>query len=281
VRLASLVVCTLLAGAALAQPAEPQNTPQKFGVPGKGNLLLGVPQGWRVTNNGIVEPPAAILRLHPESGDAFYVQVTSVWIAPAARAGLTDDAIRSRVEASAKRMLPRAVEKDAQLIELRGKDAVGYYFALTDRTSTNTGENYRHLVQGTVRTSEVLTVFTLLQRDPALPEKERVLRMFADAAFVPGEAAANPPPPDVLQVAKLDAAYELSVPIGKLVMTIPKGKLVQAPPGVGGGGNHPRYFYFTSGELNVSGWFEPAARFRGVAAFWENETRAWKTGGLP
>jgi hypothetical protein len=274
VKLASLLVCTLLAGAAVAQQAEPQ----KFGVPGKGNLLLNIPQGWRVTNNGIADPAAAIVRMRPESGDAFYLQVTALWIPLAERDRLTDETLRSRVEGSAKRMLPRAVEKEATLIALRGKQAAGYHFTLTDRTSTNTGDNYRYVVQGTVRSGEVLTVFTLLQRDPALPENERVLRMFADASFVPGEAAPNPPPPDYLQIAKLDTTYELSVPISKLTMTVPRGQLVQTP---GGGGNHPRYFSFSDGALNVSGWFEPAGQYRGMNAFWENETRAWKTRGLP
>ena len=272
--IAAFLACALADFAAAQAPA-----PQPFGVPGRGNLLLTVPKDWRAIDQGLADPASVLVRMRPASGDAFYLQLTSVWLTPEKRAGVTDELIRSRVQESAKRMLPKAVETEAPLLELRGKEAVGWYFALTDRTSPNTGSEYKYVVQGTVRTGELITVFTLLHRDPAIPEKEQVLRMLADASFARGAAVASAPRPDALQVASLDTSYELSVPVSRLVMTIPKGKLTRGPAAAGN--NHPRYFYFLDGVLQVSGWFEPAEKFRGVPSFWEGETRAWQSRGLP
>jgi hypothetical protein len=283
VRPAAIAIAAVLAGAlagpAAAQPIEAQ----QFGVPGHGNLLLAVPKEWRVVNQGSADPPVVIVRMHPPTGDAFYLQLTAVWLQPEMLATMTDEMIKTRVQQSAGRMLPRAVETEASLVELRGKDALGYYFALTDRNSKNAGTEYKYVVQGTIRTGELVTVFTLLHREPAPAEKEQMLRMIADAGFAKGAATANTPRPDALQVAALDTGYELSVPVSRLVMTIPKAGLTRATNAFGGAADNPRYFNFTdSGRgLTLSGWFEPEQKFHGVQAFWESETRAWKERGLP
>jgi hypothetical protein len=62
-------------------------------------------------------------------------------------------------------------------------------------------------------------------------------------------------------------------------MVIPKAGLARGT----GGGASPRYFYFSDSTrgLVVSGWFEPAQAFKGVEAFWSEETASWKRGGLP
>jgi hypothetical protein len=279
IAIAAVLACTLAGLAAAQAPAAQAPAAQPFGVPGRGNLLLNVPKDWRVIDQGLADPASVLVRMRPATGDAFYLQITSVWLTPDKLAGVTDELIRSRVQESAKRMLPKAVETEAPLAELRGKDAIGWYFALSDRTSPNAGNEYKYVVQGTVRTGELITVFTLLHRDPTIPEKEQVLRMLADASFARGAAAASAPRSDALQVASLETSYELSVPVSRLVMTIPKGKLTRGPAGAGG--NHPRYFYFLDGTLNVSGWFEPAEKFRGITSFWEGETRGWQSRGLP
>jgi hypothetical protein len=174
------VLAWTLAGAAAAQPARPQ----RFDIPGRGNLLLAVPPGWHVIDQARVSPPTLILRMRPASGDAFYVQITSVLVPPDKLASLGDEGIKSRVQESAQRMLPRALETEATLTELRGKGTAGYYFALTDRASPNSGDDYKYIVQGTMRSAALITVFTFLHRESASAEKELALRMLADASFL-------------------------------------------------------------------------------------------------
>lgn len=174
-------------------------------------------------------------------------------------------------------MLSQALEKQATLVELRGREAHGYHFSLTDRGSTNKGGDYRYVTQGTLATGELIVIFTLLHRDPAPPEKPRVLELLADARH---SAEAAPPRRDALQLRDLGQSYELSVPVSRLVMTIPKSAMGSAKR-QRGASNHPRYFYFSGGGLNVSGWFEPASGFRGIKPFWEQETAVWEKRGLP
>ena len=81
-----------------------------------------------------------------------------------------------------------------------------------------------------------------------------------------------------LAVVEREAVYELTVPVSRLVMTIPKAALVPAK----GGNDSPRYFYLhdkTAG-LIMSGWFEPAERYPGLQQLWSSDTAAWRKKGL-
>ena len=103
-------------------------------------------------------------------------------------------------------------------------------------------------------------------------------------ALLPSAAGSQPPAaarPDVLQVAALEQSYELSVPVSRLVMSIPRGRLEPTKNPLGGSADHPRYFYFVDRAFNVSGWFEPAQGFRGMQKFWEDETQNWRKRGFP
>lgn len=86
-----------------------------------------------------------------------------------------------------------------------------------------------------------------------------------------------------LQIAEQKEAYELSVPVSQLIMTIPKGGLAQTKTAVGGSTASPRYFLFEDKAIHliISGWFESDDGFKGIKAFWKNETNAWSRGGLP
>jgi len=267
-----LSACALVS-TALAQPAETRS----FSVPGHGSLMLDVPKGWRVAERPTGEPPSIYVRFDPPSGDAFVLQITAVWLDAEKRAKQTPEAMKAREQEQADGMLAQAEEKQAKVVELRGRQAHGYHYSLADRTSANKGDDYKYLTQGTLLTGELVTIFTLLQREPVARDKARVLQMLADARHS-SEAAA--PRADALQVKESASAYELSVPVSKLVMTLPKSGMPGAKrqPNVA---DHPRYFYFSGRGLNVSGWFEPASGFHGIQPFWENETATWRKQGLP
>jgi hypothetical protein len=83
--------------------------------------------------------------------------------------------------------------------------------------------------------------------------------------------------PDAIQITQTGTHYVLTVPVSRLVMRLPKGNLVQANPGTGGGTSSPRYFYFKDREAPfiISGWFESQDGFTGVQRFWASEMAAW------
>jgi hypothetical protein len=169
------------------------------------------------------------------------------------------------------------VEKEATLAELRGNDAYGYHYSLADRAPTSDPDDYKYVTQGTLLSGEMATIFTFLHRDAAPGEKRQVLQMLAGARH---SKEAAQPRADALQVQDLEESYELSVPVSRLVMNIPKSGLPRARRPASPN-SHPRYFYFVDGLLNVSGWFEPASGFTGIKPFWARETEAWRKRGLP
>jgi hypothetical protein len=247
---------------------------RQYSLPGHGSLVLKVPSGWRALDRSLPKPPSVLLRFAPASGDAFKVQVTTAWIEPAKRDS-SPASLKERVQATAKNLLKQSVEAEATILELRGDHAQGYYFSLTDRGQGSGPDDYKYLTQGTVLTGELTIVFTILQREPGLPDRERALRMFADAVHSKTELpAAAPDTSERLRIFERERVYELSVPVSRLVMTIPREGLTKMPMGT-----HPRYFYF-AGEMIVSGWFESGQRFKGIPEFWKSETDAWKRQGL-
>ena len=191
-RLAAVgVVAWALSGSIRAQEPAPA---QQYPIPGHGRLVLSVPAGWRVLSESLDKPPAVFLHFRPGAGDAFDVQVTSVWVDAAKRASLAPDSVKAGVERTAAEALPKAMEKEAAIVELRGREAFGYYFSLTGQGSPAEARDYRYLTQGTVVTGEVMTAFTILYRDPTPPEKEQGLRMLRNAAYskaAPPDAGAS------------------------------------------------------------------------------------------
>lgn len=148
---------------------------------------MSVPKGWRVDARPLQVPPSVALRFRPASGDAFSIQVTSVWLDPSRRPDVTPDSIKQQVRASAEASLPKAVEKKVTLVKLRGKRVVGYYFSLTERGRSAGPGNYKYMTQGSFLIGPMLTVFTVLRRNPRGAENEQALRVFANAIYSPAQ----------------------------------------------------------------------------------------------
>src|SRR5262245_9833673 len=172
--------CMILAAFALSGLLGPLGAQEevslRFTVPGRGALQLNVPREWRAISKPLDEPASVILRFRPATGEAFLVQVTAVWLDPPKLAKNTPEKLKADVRGTADRLLSQAVEKEPVIEELRGAQTLGYHYSLTDR-APKPGE-YKYLAQGIFVTGELLTIFTILYHDPALPEKAQALRMF-------------------------------------------------------------------------------------------------------
>lgn len=86
-----------------------------------------------------------------------------------------------------------------------------------------------------------------------------------------------------LDVVEEGDKYVLTVPVSRLVMTIPKDGLVRGKSKSGGSTDSPRYFFLENKAVQtfVSGWFESAQGFTNAKQLWAGETAAWKKQGSP
>jgi hypothetical protein len=75
---------------------------------------------------------------------------------------------------------------------------------------------------------------------------------------------------------------ELSVPVSKLTLVIPRGILALAAEPRTGATASPRYFHFVDEKrgLVVAGWIESAASWSGFEKSWLGELRAMKNSGV-
>jgi len=277
---AGLIALAVFGSSVAARAEEPGNV-QRFSVPGHGSLLLNVPKEWRVAVHALQDPASAAVRFRPASGDAFSVQVTAVWIDPGRQAKVTPESIKETVRDGAAEAVRRAVEKEAKVVELRGKETIGYYFSVTDQAPSSGTGQYKHMTQGAFLIGPLMTVFTVLHRDPGAAEKQQAIQAFANATWSNAQAPdASASDGGSIRVEELNQAYQLSVPASRLVMTIPRAGLKKAPNAANGS---PTYFYFVdeAQSISVSGWFEPAQGFPGIRKFWEGETKQWSSRGLP
>jgi hypothetical protein len=86
-----------------------------------------------------------------------------------------------------------------------------------------------------------------------------------------------------IQITEQAEKYVLTVPVSRLLITIPKGGLKRTVSPVHGATDSPRYFIFedTSRQLIVSGWFESDDRFAGIKKYWAETIAARKKQDVP
>lgn len=178
---ASLMVLVMLLGPTAQSQTNVPTAGMDFPVPGHGSLRLKLPDGWRSQALPLTDPASVALHFAPAHGDAFDVQVTSVWLDPAKRASVTLDSIKAETQHGAEGLLPHSVEKTVSLHELRGPQTIGFYYALTDR-EPGPGE-FSNLTQGIFLTGDILSAFTILHRTSSPPEVARAIQAFAQATY--------------------------------------------------------------------------------------------------
>ena len=112
--------------------------------------------------------------------------------------------------------------------------------------------------------------------------RARILRAVALVAAAATVVSVRGQSSQTLTIAESEDSYRLSVPVSRLVMTIPKDDLEVADAGTGGGTASPRYFNLQDRArgIVVSGWFEPAGAYAGLDDFWKGEAAALRRNGF-
>ena len=108
----------------------------------------------------------------------------------------------------------------------------------------------------------------------------RALSLFAVTLAITASAT---PAEQTLVTRLVNDHFELSVPVSHLVLIIPHGGLGPVDGPRAGASASPRYFHLgdPGRGLIITGWFEPAATYKGIDALWKGETDAWMHTGQP
>jgi hypothetical protein len=142
-------------------------------VPGRGTVVLPVPDGWKYGDRPGRAPTIAF---SPVSGEQFIVLVSS--FGP----GTGPDslaAVRTLVEASAANVRSQAVEQTLPIKDIRSAGVQGHYFSATDK-APKPGE-FKNLTQGAILVQGQPSVFTILSNGDPNPIVGPALRMLGAA----------------------------------------------------------------------------------------------------
>ncbi len=270
---------------ASAAPPAYATTPSTAAIPGHGELTLAIPDGWTGEWGTITDQTRPSLSLRPKHGDPFEVTITTLWSNGPGVGPFDDAALRTTVASWAKDFEGQSVERDLPTKELDGDNGNGFYFTATDRSLATSGHpsgpgDFKYLTMGLMRTGQVALAFTVMTNDGHEGVLKDVFDILRVAEHHPGKPASiaggGTPPDQMLAIRQLPDAYELSIPVGRLQMTIPRGDFVVAEEPRVGAAASPRYFHLVDDKRGVviSGWFEPANSYRGFDRFWESESSA-------
>jgi hypothetical protein len=150
-----------------------------YSVPNHGQLELTVPSEWR---EKLAQPSSDVpptIMFQPRNGDEFKFLITAMW-KEKPRIDFDDPAqFRAMVEKFGSTQLSTAVESKLDVQELRGEEAIGYYYLLTDK-APKPGE-YEYAVSGIVSVGELLLSVTVLLHGKESPARQMALEVLKTA----------------------------------------------------------------------------------------------------
>lgn len=112
------------------------------------------------------------VRLTPASGGDFLMLMTIFPVQPDSPVA-TPEGLRSAVLEVGEQKLPGAVQDSIELMEVRGNEAVGYLYHLTDRNPEQGPGDYREAHQGLMLLSPYVASVTVLTHSEDLGTVER------------------------------------------------------------------------------------------------------------
>jgi hypothetical protein len=152
-----LAVTCLLAGGILEIRAQ---TVARLYPVRHGQLKLQVPAGWSEEVKSATPGAAMTLAFRPAQGSRFLIRLTVSWDENAGPSYNSDERLQEIAMAAGNQFLPRSVEKQVKLEQVKGKQVRGCYFVLTDKAPRS--GDYVIMAQGAAALGDALIVFTYL-----------------------------------------------------------------------------------------------------------------------
>jgi len=135
--------------------AEPLVVP----LPDGGKLELAVPGAWKAAHE--TAGPGVTVKLSPSDKGDFSVLLTVLPVQPGSPAS-TPEGLREAMVQRGNQQLPSAVQKTLELTEIKGPQAIGYLYHLTDRNPEKGPGDYREANQGALLVAKHMIIVTIL-----------------------------------------------------------------------------------------------------------------------
>jgi hypothetical protein len=185
-------LCGLFSGPLSAAPAAKaavaEGTPKTFTLKGFGDLTLSLPDGWEATIENPSDGTPPRVRLTTSSVKDFWMT-----IAPATPASdkepVTVERAKKMLEDQMKGLGIEAKESSLKMEELNGRQAKGYWFALTRENKK--AANLPHASHARVAMGDqVILAGTIVQRYKSGPAQHTGLEILRTATWKPAPKAA-------------------------------------------------------------------------------------------
>ena len=156
-----MTLLTTLIGTNLVFAAGPKAV-RKYPIPDHGILELNVPASWKDNIHKPQKDMFPTIIFVPAKGNDFHVLITIIWGKTGEQDFNSPTKIRTLVEQDGQKILPKAVETQLVLQQMRGVNNIGYFFSFTDK-APNPGE-FLYLTRGGMAVGNLLLNATILYR---------------------------------------------------------------------------------------------------------------------
>jgi len=148
-------------------------------------LTLIVPETWQDEIRHTREAAAPTLHFRPKGLPVSEIRLKPIWSTGQETGFNSPDNIRQAVEDSGKKALPKAVEKELVMRDLKGKSASGSYYTLTDKTPDIKPGEFKFVTQGGVGVGKLLVMFTIFTNEKDSAVVPAALEMLGNAFSKP------------------------------------------------------------------------------------------------
>lgn len=161
---------------ALALPAAPALAERLVtALPDGGKFELTLPATWQSTHQ--TAGPSVTVKLSSAAPDKFLVLLTVLPVKAGSPAS-TPDGLRAALTEQGNRQLPSSLQDRLEITEIKGPQAVGYLYHMTDRNPEKGPGDYREASQGAILFGQHLITVTILTHpgdSATVDEAKRVL----------------------------------------------------------------------------------------------------------
>ncbi len=147
----------------ISQASAANTSIRQYTLPDHGTFEIAVPDNWQ---DQVGHPPNRLpptIKFKPKTGQSFEILITPIWPMQGKVPPVDAPTVRKEVASAAAEASSQSIEKNLEVLELRGASGIGYYYSATDR-APNPGE-YKYMTQGILPVGQLAVTFTILTND--------------------------------------------------------------------------------------------------------------------